>query len=69
MIWVWVAIGGVASLALVVVLALCKIAALAAEEARRALVDERWATTGPTRAAEDEEPAEMPQVYPLRSKR
>jgi hypothetical protein len=69
MIWVWVTIGGLALFALVVLLALCKIAALAAEEARRALVDERWATMGPTRAAADDEPAEMPQVSPLRSKR
>jgi hypothetical protein len=70
MIWVWVAIGfSVVSLTLVFALALFKVAAHAADEAQRAVQDERWASVPPTRAHADEDAAVEDQVVPLKSKR
>ena len=70
MIWVWLTLAGtLVFLALVIVVGLCKIAAAAAEEARRALEDERWATTPPTRTRADEEVPTLPQLARLKSKR
>lgn len=70
MIWVWLTLAGtLVFLALVIVVGLCKIAAAAAEEARRALEDERWATTPPTRARADEEVPALRQFARLKSKR
>jgi hypothetical protein len=70
MIWVWVAIVCIpVSLAMVFALALCKISALAAEEALRALEDESWAVAPPTRTVSEEQILEQPQEAPLRSKR
>jgi hypothetical protein len=70
MIWVLIAISLLlASLALIVVLALCKITALAAEKARQALEDERWAIAPPTRTPADEDVARPFYEEPARSKR
>jgi hypothetical protein len=70
MLWVWLTVAGtLVFFALVVVLALCKIAAAAAEEARRALEDERWAITPPARTPADEELSTVRQLARLRSNR
>jgi hypothetical protein len=70
MISVWIGIACfLASVALIVVLALCKIAALAAEEARRALEDERWATIPPTRTPADQHVLVVFHEASARSKR
>ena len=70
MVWVWLAVACIlASLAVVVAHALCKIAALGAEEARRALEDERWAVAPPNRTATDADVPGQSQEAPLRSKR
>lgn len=70
MISVWIAIAcSLASLALIVALALCKITALAAEKARRALEDERWALTPPTRTPAGEDVPLLSHEAPARSKR
>jgi hypothetical protein len=70
MISVWIEIPFfLASLAVILALALCKIAALAAEEARRALEDERWATIPPTRTPADLDDLVLFHEAPARSKR
>jgi hypothetical protein len=70
MISVWIEIPFfLASLALILALALCKIAALAAEEARRALEDERWAIIPPTRTLADQDVMVLFHEVPARSKR
>jgi heme exporter protein D len=56
-------------LAVVVVIALCRIAAMAAEHARRALEDEHWATIAPTRTRARDDALALPQVARLRSNR
>jgi hypothetical protein len=58
-----------ALLALIVVLALCKIAGMAAEKARQALEDERWALAPPTRTPADEDVPLPFHEVPARSKR
>jgi hypothetical protein len=58
-----------ASLALIVVVALCKITAMAAEKARQALEDERWAIAPPTRTPADEDVPLPFHEAPARSKR
>jgi hypothetical protein len=70
MIWVLVAIVCIlVSRAVVFALALCKISAMAAEDARRALEDEGWALTPPTRMVAQEQFLQQSQEAPLRSKR
>jgi hypothetical protein len=58
-----------ASLALIVVLALCKITAMATEKARQALEDERWAIAPPSRTPADEDVPLLAHEAPARSKR
>jgi hypothetical protein len=70
MIWVWITIAcSLASLALIITLALCKITALAAENARRALEDERWALSPPTRTPTGDDLVQPLHEAPARSKR
>jgi len=67
MVWMWAGLAtSLASVGVVIVFALCRVAA-AADETRRALRDEAWANLPPTRALAASEREAHPLL--LRSKR